>query len=263
MIENIIDERLIAFKRLLTIMDELREKCPWDKKQTIESLRILTIEEMYELADAITNNNMNDIKEELGDLLLHIVFYAKLGSEKNEFDISSVINSLCEKLIERHPHIYGDIKVNGEEEVKQNWEKIKLKTAKTRKGLLSGVPVSLPAIVKAYRMQEKAKQVGFEWENKYQVWDKVDEEMKELKEAVSMNDEKNTHKEFGDLLFALINYSRFIKVDPEAALDSTNKKFYDRFNKMEEMAMQEKKLLSDMTLLEMDALWNETKKIIP
>lgn len=263
MIENIIDERLIAFKRLLTIMDELREKCPWDKKQTIESLRILTIEEMYELADAITNNNMNDIKEELGDLLLHIVFYAKLGSEKNEFDISSVINSLCEKLIERHPHIYGDIKVNGEEEVKQNWEKIKLKTAKTRKGLLSGVPVSLPAIVKAYRMQEKAKQVGFEWENKDQVWDKVDEEMKELKEAVSMNDEKNTHKEFGDLLFALINYSRFIKVDPEAALDSTNKKFYDRFNKMEEMAMQEKKLLSDMTLLEMDALWNETKKIIP
>jgi MazG family protein len=263
MIENIIDERLIAFKRLLTIMDELREKCPWDKKQTIESLRILTIEEMYELADAITNNNMNDIKEELGDLLLHIVFYAKLGSEKNEFDISSVINSLCEKLIERHPHIYGDIKVNGEEEVKQNWEKIKLKTAKTRKGLLSGVPVSLPAIVKAYRMQEKAKQVGFEWENKDQVWDKVDEEMKELKEAVSMNDEKNTHKEFGDLLFALINYSRFIKVDPEAALDSTNKKFYDRFTKMEEMAMQEKKLLSDMTLLEMDALWNETKKIIP
>ena len=194
---------------------------------------------------------------------MHIVFYAKLGSEKNEFDISSVINSLCEKLIERHPHIYGDIKVNGEEEVKQNWEKIKLKTAKTRKGLLSGVPVSLPAIVKAYRMQEKAKQVGFEWENKDQVWDKVDEEMKELKEAVSMNDEKNTHKEFGDLLFALINYSRFIKVDPEAALDSTNKKFYDRFNKMEEMAMQEKKLLSDMTLVEMDALWNETKKIIP
>jgi len=259
-----VDPRLAAFGRLLDIMDELREKCPWDKKQTIESLRILTIEETYELADAITQNDMASLKEELGDLLLHIVFYARIGKEQNAFDITSVINGLCEKLIVRHPHIYGDVKVNDESDVKQNWEKIKQQTStKTKKGLLSGVPTALPAMVKAYRMQDKARQVGFEWENSEQVWAKVEEETAELHQAVSANDRKETHKEFGDLLFALVNYARFIDVDPEAALDSTNKKFYDRFNLMEKMALEQNRELSGMTLEEQDALWNKAKVHVP
>ncbi|HZG01187.1 MAG TPA: nucleoside triphosphate pyrophosphohydrolase [Chitinophagales bacterium] len=258
------DPRLVAFKRILDIMDELREKCPWDKKQTLESLRILTIEETYELAETITNNDLVGLKEELGDLLLHIVFYARIGKEKGAFDITAVINDLCEKLILRHPHIYGDVKVNNEEDVKQNWEKIKQQTsAKAKKGLLSGVPTALPAMVKAYRMQDKAKQVGFEWENSEQVWVKVGEEMKELHEVVLRGDQKETHKEFGDVLFALVNYARFVNVDPEAALDSTNKKFYERFNLMEQMAAEQNRDLSSMTLDEQDALWNKAKVHVP
>ena len=258
------DPRLVAFKRILDIMDELREKCPWDKKQTIESLRILTIEETYELAETITNNDLVGLKEELGDLLLHIVFYARIGKEKGAFDITSVINDLCEKLIKRHPHIYGDVKVENEDDVKQNWEKIKQQTStKSKKGLLSGVPTALPAMVKAYRMQDKAKQVGFEWENSEQVWAKVEEEMQELHQVVLRGDEKETHKEFGDVLFALVNYARFVNVDPEAALDSTNKKFYDRFNLMEKMAQEQNRELSGMTLDEQDALWNKAKVHVP
>ena len=257
-----IQESTDAFARLLQIMDELREQCPWDKKQTNESLRILTIEETYELADAIDSGNQQNIKEELGDLLLHLVFYARLGREQNAFDVSDIIHSLCEKLIRRHPHIYGDVKVKNEEEVKQNWEQIKLKEKGEKKGVLDGVPKSLPAIVKAYRIQEKAKQVGFEWENTSQVWKKVEEELEELKETVEQKDVINMEKEFGDVLFSLVNYSRFIKVDPEAALEKTNQKFKKRFEKMEEMAEKENKSLTQMTLWEMDAMWNETKKDI-
>ncbi len=257
------DEKLKAFERLSIIMDDLRTKCPWDKKQTIESLRILTIEETYELADAITKQDMKSLKEELGDLLLHIVFYSRIASESNEFTITEVMNDLCDKLIERHPHIYGDVTVENEEQVKQNWEQIKQK--KNNRSLLSGVPVSLPALVKAYRMQEKAKQVGFEWENKFQVWQKVEEELNEFKDealATEINQE-HLQKEFGDLLFSLVNLSRYLNIDPEAALEKTNLKFYNRFNLMEQMATDEKKKLHEMNLEEMDALWNQTKKQVP
>ena len=245
------------FLRLIKIMDELREKCPWDKKQTIESLRHLTIEETYELTDAISDQNWQGIKEELGDLLLHIVFYSKIGSEKNEFTIKDVIENVCEKLIVRHPHIYGDIKVESEEEVKQNWEKIKLKEGK--KSVLGGVPKTLPSVVKAIRLQEKSQQVGFEWENASQVWSKVEEEINELKEAVESTDLNKIEDEFGDVMFSMVNYARFLKIDAENALERTNKKFIKRFTKMEELASLENKMLHDMTLQEMDSLWNKVK----
>ena len=245
-----------AFERILTIMNELREQCPWDKKQTIVSLRNLTIEETFELAEAISTNDYRNIEEELGDVLLHIVFYAKIGEEEGKFDIVSVINKLCEKLIYRHPHIYGDVKVKDEEEVKQNWEKLKLKEGK--KSILEGVPKSLPAMIKSYRMQEKTAKVGFEWENKIQVWDKVLEEIAELKEAEELRDQKKVEEEFGDVLFALINYSRFINVDPESSLESINQKFRRRFQYIEEKA---DKPLDEMGLEAMDKLWNEAKSL--
>jgi XTP/dITP diphosphohydrolase len=247
-----------AFNRLLEIMDDLREKCPWDKKQTIQTLRQQTIEELYELADAITDQDWKSIKEELGDLLLHIVFYAKIGKEQQQFTMDDVINGICEKLIYRHPHIYGDVKVENEEEVKQNWEKLKLKEGKT--SVLSGVPVSLPALVKAMRLQSKAKQVGFEWDNIDQVWDKVKEEMEELHEVVQLGQPDQIEDEFGDVLFSLVNYSRFLKVDAENALERTNKKFIRRFQHMEKMAAAQGKTLDEMSLTEMDGLWNEVKK---
>ncbi len=259
----LMEESLLAFERVLNVMNDLREKCPWDRKQTIESLRILTIEETYELADAITKKDMTSLKEELGDLLLHIVFYSKIASENKEFTIANVMNDLCEKLIERHPHIYGDVIVENEEQVKQNWEQIKQK--KSNRSLLSGVPVSLPALVKAYRMQEKAKQVGFEWENKHQVWEKVEEELLEFKNEAFANEIHHEHleKEFGDLLFSLVNLSRYLNIDPEAALEKTNLKFFNRFNLMEKMANEQEKKLHDMKLEEMDILWNQTKKQVP
>ncbi|MEO5943192.1 MAG: nucleoside triphosphate pyrophosphohydrolase [Ferruginibacter sp.] len=245
------------FMRLVKIMDELREKCPWDKKQTIETLRQLTIEETYELTDAITDKDWKGIKEELGDLLLHIVFYAKLGAEKNEFTLQEVINNVCEKLIIRHPHIYGDVKVTSDEDVKQNWEKIKLKEGK--KSVLSGVPKSLPAMVKAMRLQEKSKQVGFEWDNTSQVWDKVEEELGELQEAVVTGDKDKMEDELGDVLFSLVNFARFLQVDAENALERTNKKFIERFTGMEAAAAKENKFLHDMSLEEMEALWVRMK----
>lgn len=239
-------------------MDDLREKCPWDRKQTIASLRPMTIEETYELADAITNNDWQNIKEELGDLLLHILFYAKLGTEQNQFTLQDVIDGICQKLIVRHPHIYGDVKVNDDEEVKRNWEKIKMKEGK--KSVLSGVPRSLPAMVKAARIQEKAKQVGFEWENKEDVWKKVEEEMGELHEAMQTGTQDDVEGEFGDILFSLVNYARFLQVDAEGVLERTNKKFIYRFTRMEQEAKAEGKELVDMTLAEMDAIWNRIKK---
>jgi XTP/dITP diphosphohydrolase len=238
-------------------MDELREKCPWDKKQTIATLRNLTIEETYELADAISDNDWKGIKEELGDLLLHIVFYAKIGSEKKSFDLKDVIEGVCEKLITRHPHIYGDVKVENEEEVKQNWEKIKLKEGK--KSVLSGVPKSLPSMVKAIRLQEKSKQVGFEWDNTEQVWGKVEEEIAELKEAFKKGDIENIEDEMGDVFFSLVNFARYLQVDAEQALERTNRKFIKRFTIMEETAAINNKFLHDMTLQEMDELWNQAK----
>ena len=247
-----------AFVRLVKIMDELREQCPWDRKQTIHTLRSLTIEETYELADAITDNDWKGIREEIGDLLLHMVFYARLGSEQQQFTLEEAINGICEKLISRHPHIYGNVQVKDEEEVKQNWERLKLKEGK--KSVLSGVPVSLPALVKATRLQEKAKQVGFEWDTREQVWDKVEEEMNELKEAIGQNDADKIEGEFGDLMFSLVNYARFLRVDAENALERTNKKFMDRFSKMEEAALKRGTTLSSMTLEEMDAIWNDIKK---
>ena len=261
-----------TFLRLVKIMDELREQCPWDRKQTIQSLRQMTIEETYELADAITEEDWKGIKEELGDMMLHIVFYAKIGSEKKQFELHEVINGICEKLIARHPHIYGDVKVNDAEDVKRNWEKLKLKEGK--KSVISGVPQSLPATVKAMRLQEKAKQVGFEWDNKEQVWEKVEEEMNELKEAIraleSGGGNKSRYKlqaevegEFGDLVFSLINYARFLQVDAENALEKTNKKFIHRFNQMEQKALQSGKNLNDMTLQEMDAIWTTIKQQRP
>lgn len=254
------DEKLKAFERLLIIMDELREQCPWDKKQTIESLRHLTIEETYELADAILDKDMPNIKKELGDILLHIVFYARIASETNDFNIADVINSLCDKLIHRHPHIYGDVKVNSEEDVKQNWEKLKLKEG--NKSVLGGVPVSLPSLIKASRIQEKARAVGFDWENPGQVWEKVVEEINEFKQEIDNNAPfEKVEDEFGDVLFSLINYARFLKINPEDALEKTNKKFIKRFQYLEEGAAKAGKQLSDMTLAEMDIYWNEAKKL--
>lgn len=247
-----------SFGRLLQIMEELREKCPWDRKQTLQSLRQLTIEELYELTDAITETDWKGIREELGDLLLHIVFYAKIASEQQQFTIAEVIEGICEKLIARHPHIYGTVKVDNEEQVKQNWEKLKLKEGK--KSVLSGVPTSLPAMVKAMRLQEKAKQVGFEWENTGQVWEKVEEEMRELQEVVAEGDTYRMEEEFGDLLFSLVNYSRFLRIDAENALERTNKKFIRRFQAMENSAEAAGKKLPEMSLREMDDLWNEIKK---
>ena len=254
------DRRLEQFERLLNIMDELREKCPWDKKQTLESLRHLTIEETYELADAILDNDLQEIKKELGDILLHIVFYAKIGSEKNAFDIADVAEGICDKLIHRHPHIYGDVEVADEEEVKANWEKLKLKEGKT--SVLEGVPKSLPAMVKATRIQEKARGVGFDWDDQEQVWDKVKEELDELKEEIDKKaDHKEIESEFGDVLFSMINYARFINVDPEMALERTNKKFIKRFQYLESESKKDGKEMSDMTLAEMDGYWNAAKKL--
>ena len=253
-------EKLEAFERLLIIMDELREQCPWDKKQTIESLRHLTIEETYELADAIIDKDMPNIKKELGDILLHIVFYARIASETNEFTITDVINSLCDKLIHRHPHIYGDVKVNNEEDVKQNWEKLKLKEG--NKSVLGGVPVSLPSLIKASRIQEKARAVGFDWENPGQVWEKVQEEINELRHEIDSGAPlEKVEDEFGDVLFSLINYARFVNISPEDALEKTNKKFIKRFQDLEAGAAKAGKQLSDMTLAEMDVYWNEAKKL--
>jgi XTP/dITP diphosphohydrolase len=246
------------FSRLIKIMDELREKCPWDKKQTIQSLRQMTLEETYELTDAITDANWNAIKEELGDLLLHIVFYAKIAKEENQFTVDEVIHGICEKLITRHPHIYGSVEVNDAEDVKRNWEKIKLKEGKS--SVISGVPKGLPALIKAMRLQEKAKQVGFEWENKEQVWEKVKEEEKELQEAIASNDDVKIEEEFGDLIFSLINFARFLNIDAENALEITNKKFISRFHQMEQQAVSLGKELTDLTLTEMDLIWNEIKQ---
>jgi XTP/dITP diphosphohydrolase len=252
-------DQLAAFNRLLTIMNELREQCPWDKKQTLESLRHLTIEETYELADAILDNDLEEIKNELGDVLLHIVFYAKIGSEKKAFDIADVANSISEKLIHRHPHIYGDVQVDNEEEVKRNWEQIKLKEGKT--SVLEGVPKSLPALVKANRIQEKVAGVGFDWEEPQQVWKKVQEELSELNEEIKAGNKENTEKEFGDVLFSLINYARFINVNPENALEKTNKKFINRFQYLEKAAKKEGKEIAEMSLTEMDVYWEQSKAL--
>ena len=248
-----------SFTRLLTIMDELREQCPWDKKQTLDSLRYLTIEEMYELSDAILDKDMEEIKKELGDVLLHIVFYSRIASETNDFDIADVINSVCDKLVHRHPHIYGDVKVADEEEVKKNWEKLKLKEGK--KSVLEGVPKSLPAIVKAFRIQEKVRGIGFDWDNKTQVWEKVLEEIEELKVEVKKGNADRIESEFGDVLFALTNYSRFIDVNPEDALERTNKRFIKRFQIMEKMITDKGLSLSEMNLSEMDVYWEKAKKM--
>ena len=247
-----------AFLRLVRIMDELREQCPWDKKQTIQTLRTLTIEELYELADAVSEEDWDGIREELGDLLLHILFYARIGKEKQKFTLQQVIEGISQKLIHRHPHIYGEVKVKDEEEVKQNWEKLKLKEGKT--SVLSGVPTALPAVVKATRLQEKARQVGFEWDRKEQVWDKVKEEMEELQVAVENGNQEETENELGDVMFSLINYARFLQLDAESALDKTNKKFIRRFTNMEQQARAAGKNLADMSLEEMDAIWNAIKK---
>lgn len=251
------DQRLIAFQRLLDIMDDLREKCPWDKKQTFESLRHLTIEETYELADAILDNDMKEIKGEIGDVFLHLVFYCKLGEEQNEFDVTSVLNQICDKLIYRHPHIYGDVEATTEEEVKSNWEKLKLKEGK--KSVLQGVPKSLPAMVKAARIQEKVKGIGFDWDNKEQVWEKVQEELNEFKVEVD-NNSPLMEDEFGDLLFSLINYSRFINLNPENALEKTNKKFIARFQEMEVLVADKSETISDLTLSELDVYWEQAKQ---
>ncbi len=249
--------KLDAFARLLTIMDELREQCPWDRKQTFQTLRNLTIEETYELADAILEEDIDGIKEEIGDLMLHMVFYAKIGDEQQSFDIADALNAICDKLIKRHPHIYGDVKVKDEEEVKKNWEQLKLQEGK--KSVLAGVPKSLPAMVKAYRMQEKTKQVGFEWENAGQVWDKVEEEIQEFKETLEQNmSQERREEEFGDILFSLINYARFVKIDPETALERVNIKFKKRFEYIEAHAPKD---LNDMTLAEMDLLWEAAKRV--
>ncbi|WP_196884961.1 nucleoside triphosphate pyrophosphohydrolase [Aureivirga sp. CE67] len=253
------EEKLKAFGRLLDIMDDLREKCPWDKKQTLESLRHLTIEETYELGDAIIENDLEEIKKELGDLLLHIAFYSKIGEEKKAFDIADVANSISEKLIYRHPHIYGDVKVENEEEVKRNWEKLKLKEGKGKKSVLEGVPKSLPAMVKASRIQEKARGVGFDWDNKEQVWEKVQEELEELQHEIKENDQDKMESELGDVLFSIINYARFLNINPENALERTNKKFIYRFQYLEQKAKENNLELTEMTLEEMDFYWNQAK----
>ena len=251
-------EQLEAFDRLLTIMDELRDQCPWDQKQTMDTLRHLTIEETYELGDAILDKNLPEVKNELGDLLLHIVFYAKIGSETNDFDIADVINSICKKLIHRHPHIYSDVKVKDEAEVKQNWENLKLKEGKS--SVLEGVPKSLPALVKASRIQEKVAGVGFDWEHSNQVWEKVEEEIEELKIEIDNKNQDAIEDEFGDVLFSLINYARFLDINPENALERTNKKFIKRFQYLEAKAKSLQKSLSEMTLAEMDVYWDQAKK---
>lgn len=253
------DERLVAFERLLNIMDDLRAKCPWDQKQTMETLRHLTIEETYELSDAILKGDKNEIKKEIGDILLHLVFYSKIGSETNDFNITDVINSLCEKMIFRHPHIYGDVKVTDADNVIQNWEKLKQKEG--NKGALSGVPNSMPSLLKALRIQDKARAIGFDWEDPSQVWEKVQEELGELQEEVKANHQEKLEQEFGDVFFALINYARFLKVNPEDALEKTNKKFISRFNYMEQKILAQGKALADCSLAEMDVFWNEAKKM--
>ena len=250
---------MLAFDRLLTIMDELRDQCPWDRKQTMESLRHLTIEEVYELGDAILEKDREEIKKELGDILLHIVFYAKIGSETSHFDIGDVANSICDKLIERHPHIYGDVEVANEEDVKKNWENLKLKEGK--KSVLEGVPASLPALVKASRIQDKVAGVGFDWEEPEQVLDKLKEELDELHHELKVQDQDRIESEFGDVLFSLVNYARFLKINPEDALERTNKKFITRFKYLEEKAKEKNKPLSEMSLAEMDVFWEEAKKL--
>lgn len=255
--KNTRQDQLKAFDRLLTIMDELREQCPWDKKQTMESLRHLTIEETYELGDAILDNDLDEVKKELGDVLLHIVFYAKIGSETNDFDIADVCNSICDKLIARHPHIYGDVKVADEAEVKRNWENLKLKEGKI--SVLEGVPKSLPAVVKASRIQEKVAGVGFDWEEPQQVFEKLQEELGELQHEINENNQDKIEAEFGDVLFSMVNYARFLNVNPENALERTNKKFIKRFQYLEGKAKEMNKSLKDMTLAEMDVFWNEAK----
>ena len=253
------DHQLKAFDRLLTIMDELRAQCPWDKKQTMESLRHLTIEETYELGDAILDNDLEEVKKELGDVLLHIVFYSKIGSETNDFDIADVCNGICDKLISRHPHIYGDVKVENEDDVKRNWENLKLKEGK--KSVLEGVPNSLPALVKANRIQEKVAGIGFDWEEPNQVWEKVVEELNEFKAEVDKGNKDAMESEFGDVLFSMVNYARFLKINPENALERTNKKFSKRFQYLEKQAQAINKPLKEMTLAEMDVFWEEAKKI--
>jgi XTP/dITP diphosphohydrolase len=253
------ENQLKAFDRLLTIMDELREQCPWDQKQTMETLRHLTIEETYELGDAILDKDLNEVKKELGDVLLHIVFYAKIGSETKDFDIADVCNEICEKLIFRHPHIYGDVKVADEEEVKRNWENLKLKEGKN--SVLEGVPKSLPALVKASRIQDKVAGVGFDWEEPQQVFEKLQEELGELQHEINENNQEKIEAEFGDVLFSMINYARFLKVNPENALERTNKKFIKRFQYLEGKAKEMNKSLKDMTLAEMDVFWEEAKKV--
>lgn len=252
-------QQLEAFNRLLDIMDDLREKCPWDKKQTLESLRHLTIEETYELADAILDNDLNEIKKELGDVLLHIVFYSKIGAEKKAFDIGDVANSISDKLIDRHPHVYGDVVVENEDQVNKNWEKLKLKEGK--ESVLEGVPKSLPAVVKANRIQDKVSGVGFDWEEPHQVWEKVQEELSELNAEIEKGNKERIESEFGDVLFSMINYARFIDINPENALEKTNKKFIKRFQYLEKAAKKEGKDLANMSLAEMDVYWNESKKI--
>jgi len=252
-------DQLKAFDRLLTVMDELRDQCPWDKKQTMQSLRHLTIEETYELGDAILDNDLEEIKKELGDVLLHIVFYSKIGSETNDFDIADVCNSICDKLINRHPHIYGDVEVENEEDVKRNWENLKLKEGK--KSVLEGVPKSLPAIVKANRIQDKVAGVGFDWERPEQVFEKVKEELNELQSEIKRDNHDAIESEFGDVLFSMINYARFLKINPENALERTNKKFIKRFQFLENQSKLINKELKDMSLKEMDVFWEESKKI--
>nr|WKN39177.1 nucleoside triphosphate pyrophosphohydrolase [Tunicatimonas sp. TK19036] len=255
---------LAAFDRLLTIMEELRVKCPWDRKQTIESIRHLTIEETYELSDAILSGDLDEVRKELGDLALHLVFYAKIASEQQAFDMGDVLTGICEKLIRRHPHVYGDTEANDARTVEQNWEQIKLREAgETRKSALSGVPSSLPALLKAFRMQEKARGVGFDWDRKDQVWDKVQEELLEFRDAEVLGDVSQMEEEFGDLLFALINYARFSGINPEEALERTNRKFLHRFQHIEQRAYEQDKNVKDMSLDEMEEYWNEAKKTPP
>ena len=251
-------KQLEAFERLLVIMDELRAQCPWDKKQTMETLRHLTIEEVYELGDAILDNDLEEVKKELGDILLHIIFYSKIGSESNAFDIADVCNAISDKLVERHPHIYGNVEVKDDEDVKRNWEQIKLKEGK--KSVLEGVPKSLPALVKANRIQDKAAGVGFDWEEPHQVWEKVEEELQEFQNEVQLNHTDRMENEFGDVLFSLVNYARFLNINPENALERTNKKFIKRFQYLESKAKELNRSLHEMTLAEMDVFWEEAKK---
>jgi XTP/dITP diphosphohydrolase len=255
------DERAISFLRLLKIMDELREQCPWDKKQTIDSIRHLTIEETFELSDAILKKDLNEVKKELGDILLHIVFYSRIASETGDFTIKEVIDALCEKLIFRHPHIYGDVKAENEEQVKQNWEQLKQKEKGGNKSVLAGVPNSMPALLKAYRIQEKAKAVGFDWEKPEQVFEKVKEELHEFETERKNNNVKEAEKEFGDVLFSLINYARFLNINPEDALEQTNQKFISRFAHMENRVKEQGKQIADCRLEELDEYWNEAKNL--